>query len=61
MTTAAKPREITLPECPRCGHVGKMPDSSWGGRDSCVGQPGTLHAKTKKVPTLWRKVEEAAA
>lgn len=48
-------REVHLPVCEVCGHVGKMPAGIYGNKTWCLGPNTERHKKAKKE--LYRFVE----
>lgn len=49
------PREVELPICEECGHIGKMPAGIYGNKTWCLGPNADRHKKVAK--RLYRFVE----
>ena len=49
-------REIALPVCPECGHVGKVVLEDFRGGVYCQGPRGFEHKKVKTVATVFKEV-----
>ena len=49
------PREVTLPCCEVCGHVGKQPNGNF--RSFCTGPRGQMHKRTRMELRTFREVE----
>lgn len=51
-----RPLEVTLPCCPTCSRVGKMPGDVYAGKTWCVGRTTERHKRVQMQP---RKFVEA--
>jgi hypothetical protein len=51
-----KPREVELPVCPQCGHVGKRPAGNYKGY--CIGKAGQNHKRLRMTPVRFREIRE---
>lgn len=54
----SQPLRVTLPCCPVCSRVGKMPGDVYAGKTWCVGRSTGRHKRTQMQPREFVEARE---